>query len=313
MSQARIQQIDEILKDLEGLKKRGFENMYALDENIKFFEAMRSPFKYIKWLINEKPKINGSRLLELSDFPLGHGRWESTLQSELLALEKKRFPDVLNIPRSAILKQISKIQDNNKRLVIVGLGSGTFEMERQIIEKLKAQHDQHKIIFIGIDNSSASIEAAKKNLIGIDVQIVDVADINAAILETIKTKYSSRQYIICLLAGNALDLNKYFANKSIDIMFHSRFKHHLSKAAQEQLDKLIEDVSNYAVEHDDLNGWFLLVVAPLLNWNKPVMMNGALFSSFRDPTRGHLLKASNQSRWVVKLSIDGYLRTYNAI
>ena len=38
MNQARLQQIDEILKDLENLKKRGFENQYALDENIKFFE-----------------------------------------------------------------------------------------------------------------------------------------------------------------------------------------------------------------------------------------------------------------------------------
>lgn len=33
MSQARHEQINEILKDLEDLKKRGFENMYALDEN----------------------------------------------------------------------------------------------------------------------------------------------------------------------------------------------------------------------------------------------------------------------------------------
>ena len=41
MSQVRLQQIDEILKDLNGLKKRGFENQYALDENIKFFEAIK--------------------------------------------------------------------------------------------------------------------------------------------------------------------------------------------------------------------------------------------------------------------------------
>ena len=34
MSKARVVQIDEILKDLEGLKKRGFENQYAIDENI---------------------------------------------------------------------------------------------------------------------------------------------------------------------------------------------------------------------------------------------------------------------------------------
>ena len=68
MSQARVAQINEILKDLEDLKKRGFENTYAVDENIKFFEALKSLLKYIKWLIKEMPKIDGSRLLELSDF-----------------------------------------------------------------------------------------------------------------------------------------------------------------------------------------------------------------------------------------------------
>lgn len=47
MNQTRLAQINEILKDLEDLKKRGFENQYALDENIKFFEAMRSLVEYI--------------------------------------------------------------------------------------------------------------------------------------------------------------------------------------------------------------------------------------------------------------------------
>ena len=40
--------LDEIIRDLEDLKKRGFENQYAIDENIKFFEALKSLLKYIK-------------------------------------------------------------------------------------------------------------------------------------------------------------------------------------------------------------------------------------------------------------------------
>jgi len=35
--------LGEIIRELEDLKKRGFENQYAIDENIKFFEAINLP------------------------------------------------------------------------------------------------------------------------------------------------------------------------------------------------------------------------------------------------------------------------------
>ena len=66
--------LDEIIRDLEGLKKTGFENQYAIDENIKFFKALYSLPRYVWWLIKEMPKIDGSRLLELSDFHLANGK-----------------------------------------------------------------------------------------------------------------------------------------------------------------------------------------------------------------------------------------------
>lgn len=108
MSQARTEQINEILKDLKDLKKRGFENQYALDENIKFFEALKTKWGFIKWLRKEMPKIDGSRLLELSDFSLGHGRWEAILQAELLEIEQWKFPDNLLQFRKTLLKQINE-------------------------------------------------------------------------------------------------------------------------------------------------------------------------------------------------------------
>ncbi len=62
MSKARVAQINEILKDLTDLKSKDFENQYAIDENIKFFEALYSLPRYIWWLVKEMPKIDGSRL-----------------------------------------------------------------------------------------------------------------------------------------------------------------------------------------------------------------------------------------------------------
>ena len=153
MSRARTQQIDKIIRNLGDLKKQGFENMYALDENIKFFEAMRSPIKYVKWFINERPKINGSQLLELSDFPLGHGRWEAILQTELLEIEQWKFPDNLVRFRKILLNQIDNIAtlSNQRPLLLMSLGSGSMEIERQIIFALKKINFKNKITFIGVD------------------------------------------------------------------------------------------------------------------------------------------------------------------
>jgi len=102
--------LDEIIKDLEGLKSRGtFENVYAIDENIKFFKALHSLPRYIWWLIKEKPKIDGSRLLELSDFHLADGKWESILQKELLEIEQWKFPDNLARFRKAMFFSLPRV------------------------------------------------------------------------------------------------------------------------------------------------------------------------------------------------------------
>src|SRR3989338_4274423 len=171
--------LDEIINDLEDLKSRGtFENVYAIDENIKFFEALRSLPKYIKWLIKEMPKIDGSRLLELSDFHLANGKWESILQRELLVLEKKKFPDVLRDLRKEIVKQIESFAGAKEILLLVSIGSGTMEIECQVIRDLRAMGSTQKIIFVGIDNSEASIGAAQENLAELHIPVTRLQGIN---------------------------------------------------------------------------------------------------------------------------------------
>ena len=55
----RQQTIDHVLEDLQELKNSGsFRNSYALNENIAFFESIKSFPKYIKWLFTRVPKLN---------------------------------------------------------------------------------------------------------------------------------------------------------------------------------------------------------------------------------------------------------------
>lgn len=53
--------IDEVLKDLELLKNKPDFNQYAINENIVFFEATKSIFEYIWWLITRVPKVDGEK------------------------------------------------------------------------------------------------------------------------------------------------------------------------------------------------------------------------------------------------------------
>lgn len=310
MSQARLEQINEILKDLEDLKKRGFENMYAVEENIKFFRALYSLPRYARWLIKEMPKIDGSRLLELSDFHLHNGKWESILQKELLALEKKKIPDVLRGLRKEIVKQIENLAGAKEMLLLVSVGSGTMEIERQVVRDLRARGSAQKITFVGIDNSEASIKAAQENLAELYIPIAMLQSLDSQTIQNTLLAPSSDQYKVFIFNGDALKLEEYFQPKSVDIVFHSRFKHHLPDGVKDKFDEMLTKTSNKIIEHDDLNGWFLLLFSTIFNWRKPILMNGAVFSCLRDPKKKFLQESKN-SDWRACISFDCYVRTYN--
>jgi hypothetical protein len=311
MSYARTQQIDEILKDLEGLKKRGFENQYAVDENIKFFEAMRSPFKYIKWLINEKPKIDGSRLLELSDFPLGHNRWEDMLQRELLKIEQWKFPDNLARFRKSMLGLLQHLK-SDKRLILLNLGCGPMELERQIIKNYRANNNQQKIVFVGIDMSGASLSLAEENIKSTNIPLEKVSSLGNTVLTELNAKHSGDQFYAVLFKGDAMKIDQYFKKGEVDILFYTKFRHHLTNNQRIDFDKMALNLSDHFVEDDLLNNLFMFTV-PLIGrsqWKRPVLLNGGMFSALRCPVKKEIQQLS--LNWSIKITPDGYTKVYDA-
>ena len=311
MSQARTQQIKEILKDLEALKKHGFENMYALDENIKFFEAMRSPFKYIKWLVTEKSKIDGSRLLELSDFPLRHNRWEDILQRELLEIEQWKFPDNLARFRKSMLGLLQHLK-SDKRLVLINLGCGPMELERQIVKNYLTNNNQQKIVFVGIDMSDASLGLAEENIKSISIPLEKVSLLNSTILAELNSKHSNDQFYAVLFKGDAMKGDQYLKNGEIDILFYTKFRHHLTNSQRTDFDKMALSSSDHIIEDDLLNNLFMFTV-PLIGrsqWKHPVLLNGGMFSALRCPTRKEVQQLP--PNWSIKITPDGYTKVYDA-
>src|SRR3989338_7562039 len=83
--------------DIEGIlqKLREFKNdlrysdrLYAIDENIRFAEAMVSLPRYVWWLLTRAPKIDGARLLELTDFPVEE--WDVKMHGRLMEVERDK-------------------------------------------------------------------------------------------------------------------------------------------------------------------------------------------------------------------------------
>ncbi|MEK7643232.1 MAG: hypothetical protein AAB372_02185 [Patescibacteria group bacterium] len=295
----RLKLIDEIIADLKTLRTSGFENQYAVEANIRFFEAIKTVRGYIHWLRNERKKLDGSKLLELSDFPLGHGRWESILQEDLREIERWKFPDVLMNLRKALFSIIKELRTHKENLFIVSLGSGTMEIDRQLVLLLQKENFSGQIIFVGIDLSDTSLGAAKDNLTALGSPTILLNNWESDTEQKMRQQYAEQHFIFILLKMDALKLDEIFnrGEKNIDLLFYSRFRHHLNTVGKEKLELLTTKIAHTVLEHDDLNNLFQFTVPLILRsrWFHPVLLNGAMFSSLRDPSKQELMSNKKEN------------------
>ncbi|HEY4476863.1 MAG TPA: hypothetical protein VJB69_02705 [Candidatus Paceibacterota bacterium] len=308
----RKQLLDEIIVDLEIHKKSGqCENSYALEANLNFFRSLYRFRDFWHWFRKVRPTLDGKRLLELSDFHLSNGKWERMLQKELLEIEKWKFPDVLGRIRKEILKQIAELNQPGRHLILVSIGSGSMEIERQLIIKLREKGNNQKIIFFGIDNSNTSLDIANENLVDLKIKLFRISNLDQGKVNQLKQEFQNEQYTVVLINGDAVKLETYFGQKNIDLAYHSKFKHHLPDNLKIKLDRMIEIVAKRGIENDDLNCWIINLGSIKANWkNRPVLLNGALLSFLRDPSKEEL-RSNNTPGWQTKIYMDGYLRIYH--
>lgn len=306
----RKQLLDEIIADLEAHKTSGrCKNAYALEANLAFFRSLYRFRDFWRWFRQVRPTLDGQRLLELSDFHLSDGKWERMLQRELLKIEKWKFPDILGRIRKELLKQITELGQSDRHLILVSIGAGSMEIERQLITKLRETGSKQKIIFFGIDNSEASLDIANDNLADLGVKLIRTGNLDQAKINQLKEGVKGEQFAVVLANSDALKLETYFGQKNIDLIYHSKFKHHLPDNLKNELDRMIETVAKRGVEYDDINGWFFSFIPLKSNWPKPLLLNGSVFSGLRDPSKKEL-KSNKKPNWQTKIYVDGYVRVY---
>ena len=164
----------------------------------------------------------------------------------------------------------------------------------------------------GIANMKEDITSTEENIKSISIPLEKVSLLNSTILAELNSKHSNDQFYAVLFKGDAMKGDQYLKNGEIDILFYTKFRHHLTNSQRTDFDKMALSSSDHIIEDDLLNNLFMFTV-PLIGrsqWKHPVLLNGGMFSALRCPTRKEVQQLP--PNWSIKITPDGYTKVYDA-
>lgn len=282
--------IDSALKKLRvfAMEDTDERRAYAIRENIVFLEAARSPLQYLWWLFRVAPKLDGSRLLELTDFPVEE--WDIAMHERLIELQKRKQPGLITPLVNAITRYIQK---ESRDLIITNLGAGGMEVDRQVAEwALKSNH-QHTLTIVAVDKSPITRRIADKNLkeLSHSIKIIETGELSVAELEQLR-KQTAEKILIVMCTNDIFKLDTHFPPNYFDLVYHSLFRHHLNPDEQKRLDQTIQAIGKDHFEFDGYKSWAHGFIQSLFAWTSPVFLNGTIISMARYKTKPEAGKES---------------------
>jgi hypothetical protein len=279
----RIEEINSAIEKLGSFKNDPAyaKDVYAIEENIVFLKSIKHLPGYVRWLITRPKKINASELLELTDFPVEE--WDIKMHKRLIEIERNKH---IGLGKPLVDKIMEHILSEKRPLVMVNLGAGGMEVDRQVIAALVEKKYSHPMVFIGVDKSLTTRKIAKENLgsLGSDIKIIESDHLTRPELENIK---ASNKGIVVILCGNDIfELDKEFPEKYFDLIYHSLFKHHLSLEQRQELDMLMKKTAKRAFEYDGYRTWRVIIPQTVVAWNYPCFLGATVFSNIRFDKEG---------------------------
>ncbi|MFC1938600.1 hypothetical protein ACFLWM_00370 [Chloroflexota bacterium] len=310
----RRAEIQEILADLQSLESQP-NYREAVKLNVEFFRAIRCPFSYLWWLAFRAPKLrrNRTKLVELIDLPFP--KWQKEVLETISWFEV--WMRILVPIREQIIRELEGLKRTKQGpIVVASIGCGGMELERQVIYQLLRKRFNFPVIFIGVDYSPASFEVATAKFRNLTakglVQIKAVSRLGNAELSQLKTEAASRKLLLVFLKADAFALKK-LAEGSLDLIYHTRLRHHLTLEEGKRLDKLAVHLAPRLVELDDLFSILGIIIISIFVWRFPAVLNGAVFSYLKDFSKKELLSKKERG-WEVGLPrklLSCYLRVYD--
>jgi len=208
--------------------------------------------------------------------------------------------------KNQIIQELERLKEVRKEpIAMASIGCGGMELERQIIYQLIRKRFSHPLIFIGIDYSPASFEVATTKFKNLEakglLQIKTISHLGAEELNDLKARAASQRFTVVLLKADAFDLAKLPSN-SLDLVYHTRLRHHLTQEQGSKLDRLTAYLAPKLVELDDLFTIRGIIITSIFVWRFPAVFNGAIFSFLRDPSQKEL---TSQKKRGCKLGLHG--------
>jgi len=277
----RLQKIDKIQKKLEDFyqEKPCFD--YESEALLEFFKATRNIFLFFYWLATRAPKLDPEKLLEVNDLEIPE--WEEIMYKNLIKVERSKFIALVEPLVQSVYKKIS---EQGGGLVLASLGSGSMEIEKQVLERLINKTPTAKpCIFIGIDISQTSKKVARENLSEFEneIEIIEKSDVNYNFLQ--ETKLCLKKHTVILATNNIFELEKSFPAKSIDLVYSCLFRHHLNKDQKNKLNTLYVTWAKSVLEYDGFKSWLNMIPQTIVGWGEPIFLNSEIFSNLRFPTK----------------------------
>lgn len=279
----------------------------AIAENINFFKATYAVHSFYKWLFSTAPAIKAENLKELVEFD-AVSPYFNELMTALTATEKRIFPGLIR----PVVKKITQLIRDKNYSVIISIGAGAMEVEKQVIKKLVRLGNQEPVIFIGIDKSDISRSLARENLTGSpDTIILERNLLNEAMLKEINRETRSL-YTVVLCNNDIFSLDKYFTGTSFDLAYDCFFKHHFKPEEATHIDNMLSRHAKEVIDYDGVRNRFTTYIQPLFVWNNPVMLSGTVFSNLRYKTIKDL-KTQNKDEKITTYRMQGtYLKEITA-
>jgi hypothetical protein len=302
-------EINEILADLKSLASHP-KYAEAVKLHTEFFRATRSPISYLCWLVFKAPRLrrNRANLNELADLPLP--RWQKYVLEALAWFEQ--WMSAMAPIKNRVIRELVKLEEvKQEPIVVASLGCGSMELERQIIYELIRKRFRSPVIFIGVDYSVASLEVATSRFRTLTskglVHMQTITRLTNDELARLKRQASSQGFLVVSLRNDAFSM-KDLAENSFELVYHTRFRHHLTGEEARKLDELATYLAPSVVELDDVFSVRALIIMSIFMWRFPAILNGAILSCLRDYSRRELM-AKIKEGW--KFSVSGrYLEHY---
>lgn len=277
MNRSRKKKIDDIIAYLEEIAVHTDKNSDSIAGNISFFQSTYTFISFIKWLSIEAPRKDPGKLLELMDID-EKSPYAKDLLSSLRETERKIFPGLVN----PLVRRICKLISNENNPLIINLGSGAMEVERQVIARLIRSGNKKPVVFVGVDKSPVAHPFAIQNLktLGYEIELIENPYLDDdSLLDILSVRKSL--YTIILCQNDIFSLSEAFRAVKFSLAFHCFFKHHFSRDQYIAIEDSIKKISDMIIEYDGFNNRFNTFTQALFAWRDPVLLNGAVFSNLR--------------------------------